>query len=111
MIDVAGLDELGGHMLTGVSGVISVAHHSPENRLHGHDYHIKVWFRHGSDARMLLRHLDTVLDDLDHKEMPAELSSGERLAKYVGLQLPGCIRVDVERRTRRGGIFAKWIRE
>jgi hypothetical protein len=111
MIDVWGLDKLGGEMFTGVSGIISVAHDSPEGARHGHDYEIKAWYRRGSDARDLLGRLDIVLDDLDHNVLPEELRDGERLAQYVGYQLPGCIQVEVKRKTRRGGISAKWVKE
>lgn len=102
------VSDIGGEMFTAVSGVISVAHDSPEGARHGHDYKIKVWYRFGSDARRLQDHLDVVLDKLDHIVLPREISLGEHLAKRVASMLPGTVCVEIERKTRRGGIYARW---
>jgi 6-pyruvoyl-tetrahydropterin synthase len=95
--------------LTGVGGVLSVAHNSPEGVAHGHSYEVTVWYRHGSDARILLLHLDTVLKRLDHTFLPDELRFGEQLAEHIGEQLPGCIAVDMRRPLER--IYARWERD
>lgn len=97
-----------GELFQAVSGIIRVAHDSSEGARHGHDYHVKVWFRYGHGARILQNHLDTVLDALDHTVLPKEISLGEHLARHVARALPGCVEVDIERKTRRGGIYAKW---
>jgi hypothetical protein len=105
-----GPQAIDGELFQAVSGTISVAHDSPEGARHGHDYHIKVWFRFGHDSRILQSHLDTVLDTLDHTVLPAEISLGEHLARHVAQSLPGCTEVEIERNTRRGGIYARWVR-
>ncbi len=92
--------------MTGVRGVISVAHNSPEGVPHGHSYAVRVWFRHGSDARHLKQHLDLELEKLCHTFLPDELRSGERLAEYFAERLPGAVRVDVDRPLE--GFFAMW---
>lgn len=92
--------------LSGVSGVLSVGHNSPEGVAHGHSYEVTVWYRHGHDARLLKNYLAVVLDKLDHTVLPDELRLGENLAEHVGESLPGCIAVDVRRPLER--IYARW---
>jgi len=93
--------------LTGVGGVLSCAHTTPEGGLHGHTYEVVAWFRHGYDAEALRRHLQTALDPLDHKVLPDPIRWAEELAEHIGRALPGCITVDVKRPGER--LFAKWI--
>lgn len=95
--------------ISGVGGVISVAHTCPEGNLHGHTYEITVWYRHGHDARSLKRHLDVVLRRLDHSVLPDEIRWGEELAEHIAKQLPGCIAVDAFRPLER--IYARWEAE
>lgn len=92
--------------LSGVGGVLSVGHNSPEGKAHGHSYEVTVWYRHGHDARLLQRHLNLVLADLDHTFLPDEIRHGEALAEHIAEKLPGCIAVDVSRPLER--IYARW---
>lgn len=92
--------------LTGVGGVFCAAHRTPEGALHGHSYEVTVWFRHGHDARMLQRHLASVIADLDHGELPEHLTWGEQLAEHFATSLPGAVQVDVSRPLER--IYARW---
>ena len=92
--------------LSGVGGVLSVGHNSPEGVAHGHSYEVVVWYRFGNDARLLKNHLDTVLGKLDHTFLPDELRLGENLAEHIGGMLPGCIAVECNRPLER--IYAKW---
>lgn len=92
--------------LTGVGGILSVGHTSPEGTAHGHSYEVVVWYRHGHDARILQTHLQTVLGKLDHTVLPDELRTGERLAEQIAGDLPGCIEVEVNRPLER--LYARW---
>lgn len=92
--------------LTGVGGILSVGHNSPEGVAHGHSYEVIAWHPNGLDARILQGRLQSVLDALDHTILPDALSYGEYLAEHIGLLLPGCIRVDVNRPLER--IYARW---
>ena len=91
---------------TGVGGVLSCAHTTPSGGVHGHSYKVKVWFRHGYDAEELRRHLQVVLDQLDHRRLPDSIRWGEELAEHIGLALPGCIKVKISRPAER--LYAKW---
>ena len=93
--------------LTGVGGILSVGHNSPEGVAHGHSYEVTVWYRFGHDARALKRHLDAALAQIDHTVLPDELSLGERLAEHIAKQLPGCVEVEVNRPLER--LYSKWI--
>ena len=94
---------------TGVGFVLSVAHNSPEGVLHGHSYEVTVWYRFGSDARALQRHTDYIREKYDHSLVDDALRFGEDLAEQIGRDLPGCIRVDVDRPLER--IFTRWEKE
>jgi len=91
--------------LTGIGGIFSASHHSPEGVLHGHSYEIWAWFPK-SDARDLQRRLDAVLRKLDHTHLPDQLAWGEALAEHIADQLPGCREVEVRRPLERIG--ARW---
>jgi hypothetical protein len=91
--------------LTGVGGIFSASHHSPEGVLHGHSYEVWAWFPQ-SDARELQRKLEDVLKSLDHTHLPDALSWGEALAEHIGSRLPGCCEVAVIRPLERIG--ARW---
>lgn len=93
----------------GVSCVLSVAHNSPEGVLHGHSYEVRAWYRFGSDARALQRHLEVVRDKYDHTLVDDELQCAENLAEVIGRDLPGCIAVDVNRPLE--GIYASWEKD
>ena len=92
--------------LTGVGGIFSASHHSPEGVLHGHSYEVWVWFDH-ADARDLKARLDKVLARLDHTHLADELAWGEGLAEFIAGELPGCHEVEVRRPLERIG--ARWI--
>lgn len=94
--------------LTGVGGVLSASHQSPEGVLHGHSYEIWAWFPQ-QDARALQKRLEEVLRALDHTHLPDELAWGEALAEHIGAQLEGCVEVEVRRPLER--IAARWIPE
>ncbi|HUE78204.1 MAG TPA: hypothetical protein VMN38_01040 [Sphingomicrobium sp.] len=94
--------------LTGVGGVFSASHHSPEGVLHGHSYEVWAWFSQG-DARDVQNKLETVLAGLDHTHLADDLSWGEALAEHIALQLPGCREVEVRRPLERIG--ARWIEQ
>lgn len=91
---------------TRVSGVISVGHRSPEGDAHGHSYLISAWYRHGSDARALKRHLDVELAQLDHTMLPDKLRFAEDLAEHLAGKLPGTIRIEVDRPLE--GMTGRW---
>ena len=92
--------------LTGVGGVFSASHMSPEGVLHGHSYEVWAWFAQ-NDARVLHQKLRAVLQRLDHTHLPDELAWGEALAAHIAAQLPGCREVEVRRPLERIG--ARWI--
>ena len=83
--------------LSGVGGVLSVGHNSPEGAAHGHTYEVIAWYRFGHDARALRRQLDSALSQLDHTVLPDEIALAENLAEHIAKQLPGCIEVEVNR--------------
>jgi len=92
-------------ILTGVGGIFSASHDSPEGVLHGHSYEVWAWFPRG-DARDLQRTLEAVLRELDHTHLRDELAWGEALAQHIGLQLPDCQEVEIRRPLERIG--ARW---
>ena len=94
--------------LTGVGGVFSASHHSPEGVLHGHSYEVWAWFAQG-DARDLQRMLEAALLELDHTHLADDLAWGEALAEHIALKLPGCLEVEVRRPLERIG--ARWMME
>ena len=94
--------------LTGVGGIFSASHNSPEGVLHGHSYEVWAWFPQ-DDARELQQKLGAVLDRLDHTHLPDELAWGEALAEHIGGLLPGCCEVEVRRPLERIG--ARWTRD
>lgn len=101
-----------GALLTGVGAILSVAH-PPVNadvfdgEVHGHSYEIVAWFRHdaGQDARVFQKALHALVAQWDHKTLPAELSTGEAIARTVGV-LANCVEVEVRRPLER--IYARW---
>lgn len=93
-------------MQTGVSGVISVAHHDDHGRLHGHTYEIKAWWAaDGTDALERQDQLARVLKLYDHRGLGANERSGEQLARLIGEKL-ACEEVEVSRYGER--IYARW---
>lgn len=92
--------------LSGVGGVLSVGHNSPEGSQHGHSYEVIAWYRFGHDARALRRQLDGALSELCHTVLPDEISLGENLAEHIAKQLPGCVAVEVNRPLER--FYARW---
>ena len=92
--------------LTGVGGIFSASHNSPEGVLHGHSYEVWAWFPQ-SDARGLQERLNEVLAALDHSHLSEELAWGEALAEHLARQLPNCLEVEVRRPLERIG--AKWM--
>ena len=92
--------------LTGVGGIFSASHNSPEGVLHGHSYEVWAWFPQ-SDARDLQERLNEVLAALDHSHLSEELAWGEALAEHLARQLPNCLEVEVRRPLERIG--AKWM--
>ena len=91
---------------TGVGGIFSASHHTPEGVLHGHSYEVWAWFPAGRDARELQEQLGAVLDELDHQHLDDELAWGEALAEHIAARLPGCTEVEVRRPLERIG--ARW---
>ena len=91
--------------LTGVGGIFSASHNSPEGVLHGHSYEVWAWFPQ-ADARDLQERLNEVLAALDHSHLSDELAWGEALAEHLARQLPNCLEVEVRRPLERIG--AKW---
>ena len=91
---------------TGVGGIFSASHHSPEGTLHGHSYEVWAWFPGGRDARELQDKLNAVLAELDHTHLSDELAWGEALAEHIAVRLPGCIEVEIRRPLERIG--ARW---
>lgn len=93
---------------TGVGGIFSASHHSPEGVLHGHSYEVWAWFP-VADARGLQEKLEAVLAEIDHTHLDDELAWGEALAEHIAGRLPGCIEVEVRRPLERIG--ARWRAE
>lgn len=93
--------------LSGVGGILSLGHNSPEGSPHGHSYEVTAWYRFGHDARALKRQLDAALSGLDHTVLPDEIALGENLAEHIAKQLPGCVEVEVNRPLER--IYARWV--
>lgn len=91
--------------LTGVGGIFSASHHSPEGVLHGHSYEVWAWFPQ-ADARGLQQQLEDVLESIDHSHLSDELAWGEALAEHIAGHLPGCVEVEVRRPLERIG--ARW---
>lgn len=91
---------------TGVGGIFSASHDTPEGVLHGHSYEVWAWFPAGEDARDLQARLIEVLAELDHSHLPDELAWGEALAEHIAGRLPGAIEVEVRRPLERIG--ARW---
>jgi 6-pyruvoyl-tetrahydropterin synthase len=91
--------------LTGIGGIFSASHNSPEGVLHGHSYEVWAWFPQ-ADARELQERLNEVLAALDHSHLSDELAWGEALAEHLARQLPNCVEVEVRRPLERIG--AKW---
>lgn len=102
---------------TGVGGIISAAHSGPDGRMHGHTWEVTAWFRCPEkeideaeepclDAVHLQNDLNAALSLPDHGILPDAISRGEDLAKWLGSQLNGCVRVDVFRTAER--IYARW---
>lgn len=84
--------------LIGVKEVASIAHRPLGGGvLHGHTYEITAWFEGGQDAIPLKAALRAVVGELDHREMPDELSRAEDMGAWIGARLPGCKVVDVNR--------------
>ena len=98
--------------MTGVSGVISAAHHGSDGVLHGHTWQVIVWWHANSDdilsAERKKRFLAEHLKRYDHTLLPDELAWGEHLAEKIGLDMRAAA-VDVSRPLE--GIYAKWCRE
>lgn len=90
---------------TGVGGVFSASHHSPEGVLHGHSYEVWAWCEQ-ADARGLQTQLNALLAGLDHTHLPGDLAWGEALAEHIGSQLPDCYEVEVRRPLER--LAARW---
>ncbi len=106
----------GGRTLTGVGCVLSCAH-APVNEdifggeIHGHSYEILVWFDNANglrDVRVCAAAVETVRKTLDHKMLPANLATGEAIAKYFGL-INNVVEVEVRRPLERQ--HGRWISE
>ena len=98
--------------MTGVSGIISAAHHGSDGVLHGHTWQVIVWWHANGDiiltADRKKRYLFEYLKRYDHNVLPEELAWGENLAEKIGHDMRAAA-VDVSRPLE--GIFAKWVRE
>jgi len=96
---------------TGVSGVISAAHHSRDGVLHGHTWQVVVWWQadnHILSADGRKQALAEYLQKYDHSVLPEHLAWGEDLAERIGLDMRAAA-VDISRPLE--GIYAKWFRE
>lgn len=100
--------------LTGVGCVLSVAH-EPVNadvfggEPHGHSYEVVVWFDTPGavrDVRVCQQAVGVLHKMLDHRTLPAHLSTGEAIAAYFGT-LANVVEVEVRRPLER--LYAKWI--
>lgn len=98
--------------MTGVSGIISAAHKSKDGAMHGHTWHITVWYHADGDvvldAERRKRFLDHYLKVYDHTVLPDELAWGEALAEKIGKDTLASA-VDVSRPAE--GLHAKWSRK
>jgi 6-pyruvoyl-tetrahydropterin synthase len=94
--------------LTGVGGIFSASHHSPEGVLHGHSYEVWAWFPQ-ADARDLQQRLEKVLAAIDHTHLDDDLAWGEALAENIAARLPDCLEVEVRRPLERIG--ARWRKD
>lgn len=94
---------------TGVSGHFSAAHRGQpgDERMHGHTWTVTAWFpNYQGDAANLKRALERVLADLDHTELPDDLSRGEDIATFIAGRLSRCCGVDISRTVE--GFHARW---
>lgn len=95
-----------GEIASGVSGHFSAAHLSTDGVMHGHTWTVTVWISGFSgDAVALRDKLDANLSLLDHRILPNLISSGEDIAKLIGLKMQAD-EVVVSREPER--IFARW---
>lgn len=98
--------------MTGVGGVISAAHFSQDGKLHGHTWHVVVWFHANGDvvldAVRKKHYLDTYLKRFDHDVLPEDYAWAEALAEKIGTDMRAAA-VDVSRPAE--GFYAKWVRE
>lgn len=90
-------------VLTGVTGIVSAAHHSKDGKLHGHTWEIKAWWPAGECAVELKKRLGAYLVDFDHQLLGDCAAWGEAMGKCILLGLD-CCRVEVSRPLE--GIFA-----
>lgn len=96
--------------MTGVSGIISSAHYDRSGILHGHTWHVLVWFVSGDfafDAVAKKLEVGEYLSQFDHSILPDGLTWGEHLAERIGTDL-GADSVELSRQLE--GIYAKWVR-
>lgn len=92
--------------LTGTSAVLCAAHQGHGYGLHGHTWEVTVWcVDDGTNAEDIQSELQAVLSELDHAELPAELTRGEDIAEWVGQKMQAHS-VEVRRPLER--IYAKW---
>lgn len=91
----------------GVTSHFSAAHRSPEGEMHGHSFQVTAWFTNDDrrDIRCMKAALDTMVSQWDHKELSADLSWGEDIARAVGT-LANCVEVLVSRPLE--GFHARW---
>lgn len=116
IMPIASNVEASGRTLTGVGCVLSVSH-PPVNadifggEEHGHSYEVIVWFDNVPgvrDYRACQAIVEQIRRTLDHKRLPAELATGEALARYFGM-LANVVEVEVRRPLER--IYARFIPE
>lgn len=83
--------------ITGVGGVFCASHSPNGVQTHGHTWVVMAWFYMDGDAETLQEKVKAILKTLDHTHLPDHIAWGEDIAEYIGLMLPGCFRVTVDR--------------
>jgi DNA invertase Pin-like site-specific DNA recombinase len=92
--------------LTGASAILCAAHRGHGYGIHGHTWEVTVWRKdNGTSAEDLQSELQTLLSEVDHRELPEELIRGEAIARWVGTKM-NAHSVEVRRPLER--IYARW---
>ena len=94
-------------ILTWADAHFCAAHRDDRGFVHGHTWRVRAyWEFDGQDMQAPDTSLaGFVLSELDHRELPANLSWAEQIAPFIGAAL-NCVQVDVWREPE--GLGATW---
>lgn len=84
----------------------SAAHRGGDGQMHGHTWRVRAtWPYRGQDIDEQRERLIVGVSQLDHSELPPDLTRAEQIAHWIGLRVDAC-RVDVWREAE--GLGATW---